>query len=36
MSTDEKKFIGFWLFIFGSAIGFWVFAVRWALALIRI
>jgi hypothetical protein len=28
-SGDEKKFIAFWTFVFASAIGFWVLAVRW-------
>jgi hypothetical protein len=29
LSTDEIKFITFWLVVFGSGIGFWVVVVHW-------
>lgn len=28
LSDDEKKFVWFWMFVFGSALGFWVLAIR--------
>jgi len=28
LSDDEKKFVLFWMFVFGSGIAFWVFVVR--------
>ena len=27
-STDEKKFIAFWMVVFGSAIGFWMLIIH--------
>jgi len=35
LSDDEKKFVYFWVFVFGSAIGFWVIIVHWVLDLIH-
>jgi hypothetical protein len=32
LSDEEKNFVAFWAFVFASAIGFWVVAVRWAVA----
>ena len=32
LSNDEKKFIWFWVTVFGSAVGFWVLAFRWVWA----
>ncbi len=34
LSEDELKFVALWVFVFGSAIGFWAVAVHWALAFI--
>jgi hypothetical protein len=34
LSTDEMKFVAFWLVVFGSAIGFWVVLVRWVLSVV--
>jgi hypothetical protein len=31
MSDEEHHMIAFWVFVFGSALAFWVIAVRWAL-----
>jgi hypothetical protein len=30
-SSDEKKFVAFWLFVFGSAISFWALVIHWAV-----
>lgn len=32
MEKDEKKMLAFWLFVFGSAIGFWVVIIDWVRA----
>ncbi len=29
LSDDEKKFVWFWVAVFGSAIGFWVLIAHW-------
>jgi hypothetical protein len=33
MSGEEKQFTAFWLFVFGSAIGFWVVVAKWLMTL---
>lgn len=35
LSDDEKKFVWFWIFVFSSAVGFWVVFVHWAWQLAR-
>lgn len=35
MSDDEKKFVGFWIAVFGSAIGFWVILIRWMIPIVE-
>lgn len=32
MSADEKKFVVLWGLVFGSAVGFWVIVIRWAIS----
>lgn len=32
LSADELKFIAFWMFVFGSVVGFWAIVVHRALA----
>lgn len=34
MSADEKKFVAFWGLVFGSAVGFWVVIIRWAISVL--
>ena len=31
LEKDERKFVGFWLFIFGSALAFWAFVIHWVI-----
>ena len=33
LTGDEKKFVWFWMFVFGSGIGFWVVIVHWVWEL---
>jgi len=34
LSDDEQKFVWFWMFVFSSAIGFWVVLIRWTTGLL--
>ena len=34
LSSDEKKFAYFWIIVFASAIGFWGFLLKYAVAFI--
>jgi len=34
LSDEEKRFVAFWTVVFASAIGFWIIAVRWAIATV--